>query len=77
MDDKMPLAKEAIAEDKIEGTHLFADGFERDNAIVKAFNIGGIPRYIIIGKDGRIVDNDAPRPSEVVTQQRLKDALRM
>jgi thiol-disulfide isomerase/thioredoxin len=76
MDEKTDAGKEAIAEDKIEGIHLFSGGFQKGNAIVKAFNISGIPRYLIIGKDGKIVDNNAPRPSEDITIGYLNDALK-
>jgi len=76
MDERMELAKKAIAEDHIEGAHLFSGGFNRDNAIVKAFNIGGIPRYVIIGKDGKIFDNDAPRPTDDATPAKIDMALK-
>lgn len=71
MDENIDLGKKAIAEDKIEGIHLFSGGFQN----VKAFNISGIPRYLIIGKDGKISDNNAPRPNEDVTLKYLNDAL--
>ena len=31
---------------------------------VKRYNINTIPRYILIGKDGKIINDDAPRPSD-------------
>jgi thiol-disulfide isomerase/thioredoxin len=48
--------------------HLRAEGFE--SATAKAYQISGIPSYFIIGRDGRIVADQAPRPSSgpVVTQ---------
>jgi hypothetical protein len=30
---------------------------------VKAYNIGGIPHFILIDKEGKILDDNAPRPS--------------
>jgi thiol-disulfide isomerase/thioredoxin len=76
MDEKIDLGKKAIEEDKIEGIQLFSGGFQKGNAIVKAFNISGIPRYLIIGKDGKILDNNAPRPNEDITLKYLNDALK-
>ena len=32
--------------------------------ISRQFNITGIPHYIIIDKEGRIIDSNAPRPSD-------------
>ncbi len=67
--------KKLIAEDKIEGVHLFAGDFGPSNPVAQAFNISGIPRYVIIGKDGKIFDVDAPRPTDDKTPDRLKEAL--
>ena len=35
-----------------------------DSPLKKRFNIKTIPRYMLINKDGKIVDEDAPRPSD-------------
>lgn len=39
----------------------------------EAYKIDGIPRFILIGKDGRIISNDMTRPSEAVTAQTLNN----
>jgi hypothetical protein len=45
------------------GVHLFAGkGFEAE--IMKYFKVWGIPRYLIIGKDNKIIDVNAPRPGD-------------
>ncbi|WP_158994151.1 TlpA disulfide reductase family protein [Mucilaginibacter sp. L196] len=75
LDKTTDLEQKAIAEDHIMGIHLFAGNFQQDNPIVKAFAIQGIPRYVIIGKDGKIFDSDAPRPSEDQAPKRIEDAL--
>jgi thiol-disulfide isomerase/thioredoxin len=36
----------------------------KESAIAKQFEINTIPRYMLIGKDGKIIDTDAPRPSD-------------
>lgn len=33
------------------------------NSFLKELNLASIPRYILINKDGKIISNDAPRPS--------------
>ncbi|MNY65901.1 hypothetical protein D3C86_2032510 [compost metagenome] len=74
IDDRADLWKKAIAEDKIEGVHvLSAGGFK--SPVGQAFNINGVPHYIIIGKDGKIFDNNAPRPSQDITADKIRAAL--
>jgi len=76
LDSKVDAWKKAIAEDNIEGIHLLSQATSGVNTpIAKAFNISGIPRYVIIGKDGRIFDNDASRPSEDKTPARINETL--
>lgn len=74
VDDKEANWKKAIADDKIEGIHLLSAGGMK-SAVANAFNIHGVPRYIIIGKDGKIFDADASRPSEEKTPARIEEAL--
>lgn len=75
LDKAMASGEKAIAEDNIQGTHVFAGDFTPDNPVARAFNISGIPRYVIIGKDGTIFDVDAPRPTDENTPARLREAL--
>lgn len=74
IDSKEEPWKKAIADDKIEGIHLLSLG-GTNSPVAKAFNITGIPHYVIIGRDGKIFDNNAPRPSEDKTVGRINDAL--
>ena len=39
----------------------------------EAYRIEGIPRFILIGKDGRIISNDMTRPSEDATAETLRN----
>jgi hypothetical protein len=32
--------------------------------LIRQFKINAIPRYMIIGKDGKVINADAPRPSD-------------
>lgn len=45
------------------------------NNVMRLYNIGGIPRYILIGKDGKIINYNAARPSELVTNKYLDSLL--
>ncbi len=74
IDDSEDKWKKAIDEDKIEGVHLLSAG-GTNSVVAKAFNISGIPRYMIIGKDGKIADNDATRPSQAATAVTLNKLL--
>ena len=49
-----------IKEKKLGGIQLWADGWSQ---ITKDYAIFGIPRFILISRDGKIISNDAPRPS--------------
>lgn len=76
-DSKVDDWKKAIADDKIEGIHLLSQARSGlDTPIAKAFNINGIPHYVIIDKEGRIFDNNASRPSENGTEARIREALK-
>jgi thiol-disulfide isomerase/thioredoxin len=57
--------KKIIKEKEIVGIHLISKG-DFDSEIAKKYNVKGIPRYYIIGKDGNIVNNNAERPSSNV-----------
>lgn len=50
-----------VASEGLKGIQLFANGWGAD--ICKYYNIKGIPRFMVVGKDGSMVSIDAPRPS--------------
>jgi thiol-disulfide isomerase/thioredoxin len=55
--------KKMVADKELKGIQLFADNaWESD--FVKKYAIDGIPRFILIDTEGKIVSADAPRPSE-------------
>lgn len=74
IDDNEDKWRQAIKEDQIEGIHLLSKGGMK-SVVAEAFNISGVPRYVIIGKDGKIRDNDATRPSQDITYDKIKEAL--
>lgn len=56
---------ETMVKDKsLKGHQLFANGEAFDSKLVNDYVIYSIPRFIIIGPEGTIVDRDAPRPSQ-------------
>lgn len=59
-----------IAEKELGGLQLIADGAWKSD-VVKAYNIKGIPRFLLVDAAGKIVSADAPRPSD----PKVKDVL--
>lgn len=63
IDEKPEAWKNYLSKNPMGGVHLFAGkGFEAE--IVRYFKVWGIPRYLILGKDNKIVDVNAPRPGD-------------
>ncbi|EKB50240.1 TlpA family protein disulfide reductase [Cecembia lonarensis] len=63
VDEKQDPWKNYLDKNPMRGVHLFAGkGFEAD--IMRYFKVWGIPRYLIIGKDNKLVSPNAPRPGE-------------
>lgn len=50
-----------VKEKNLEGVQLFANG---DGNFMKSYKVGGIPRFILLDPEGKIVMADAPRPSD-------------
>lgn len=67
--------KKMVADKSLGGTQLFADK-DWDSDFIKAYGINSIPRFIIIGPDGKIVDADAKRPSDPELQAQLDGLLK-
>lgn len=55
--------REFVKEKNLDGVQLIADN-AFDSPFIKAYNINGIPRFLIIDPKGNIVSNNAPRPSD-------------
>ncbi len=54
--------KKMVGEEELGGVQLFApDGWQSD--FIKAYQIYGIPRFILVDPEGKIVSASAPRPS--------------
>lgn len=52
-----------IQDEKLQGIQVLADN-DWNSDFVTAYNIKGIPRFILLDKKGNIVDANAPRPSD-------------
>jgi thiol-disulfide isomerase/thioredoxin len=57
--------KKIIKEKEMAGIHLLSKG-NFNSEIARLYNVKGIPRYVIIDKNGNIVDSNAKRPSSGV-----------
>jgi len=51
-----------VKDEKLQGVQIMADKDWKSD-FVRAYNIRGIPRFILIDKEGKILNVDAPRPS--------------
>jgi thiol-disulfide isomerase/thioredoxin len=55
--------KKMVADKNMKGMHGISPG-DFNAPIAKAYQVNGIPRYVLIDKDGNIADPNAPRPAE-------------
>lgn len=53
--------RKIIEEKKLSGVHVIANGF--NDPVPKSYQVDGIPKYVLIDKNGNLVDSNAPRPS--------------
>ena len=62
MDESPAPWEKASNQIGLSDSYLLPQG--KESSIVKQFNINSIPRYMIMDKEGKITDQDAPRPSD-------------
>jgi thiol-disulfide isomerase/thioredoxin len=67
--------KKFLTTEQLGGLQLFA-GSKAEESLKKPYKISGIPRFILVGKDGRLVSGDAPRPSSDEIRPMLDNALK-
>lgn len=70
IDDDKEAWEKMVKEDELGGYQLFAEGAWSSD-ITTAYAIRGIPRFIMIDKEGLIVNANASRPSNPVTKAKL------
>ena len=54
----------AAGQEKLNSADSYLFLNSEDAPFIKQYGLNSIPRYMLIGKDGRIIMNDAPRPSD-------------
>jgi len=72
LDDNKNSWKNVVKENRKEGISLFAGSSD----VAKAYQITGIPTFVLIDKEGKIMDSQAPRPSSTVIYKTLDDILK-
>jgi len=64
----------AIQQNQLNGTMLRSSG-GWNSAVCRFFHISSIPRYMLMDKNGDIINNDAPRPSDESIYNEIKKLL--
>ena len=59
-----------VYDNQMPGIQLFAGS---ENSFINAYEVNAIPRFILIDKEGRIIDANMSRPSDPQTFNRLTD----
>lgn len=63
-----------VKKNELKGIQLIADkDFNSD--FIKKFGVTSIPRFLLIGPDGSIIENDAKRPSDTTLKKQLDGLL--
>ncbi len=68
--------KKFVTDKELGGVQLFADN-NWNSDFIKAFGINSIPRFILIGPDGKVIFADAPRPSSQALDSTLGEIFNM
>lgn len=71
-DTNIDAWKKMVTDQQLPGVHLLAG----NTGIQSRYNVTGIPKYLLIGKDGKLVSAHARRPSDKRTLPFLQDLLR-
>jgi thiol-disulfide isomerase/thioredoxin len=74
VDEEKDFAKwqQFVKDQKLGGTQVFAKGWSE---ISKFYSINAIPRFLVFDQQGKIVDIDAPRPSEPALKKLIDQTL--
>lgn len=67
VDDRIESWKNYLSQNTLLGVNLFATK-EQSSYLRKAFNFNGIPRYLLINKDGTFIDADSGNGAKVEEQ---------
>lgn len=77
VDTNIDKWKETVLKLKPEGVNIIIDPkmFPANEAIFKLMTISSYPRYMIVDRDGKIVDEEAPRSSNPEAEKLIKKVL--
>lgn len=67
--------KKFVTDKNLGGIQLFADN-NWNSKFIQDFGINSIPRFILIGPDGKVIDADAKRPSDPALTAQLDSLLK-
>ena len=59
-----------IKEKELKGVQLFSANKNAD--FFKFYNVSGIPRFILLDKEGKIIESNAKQPSESTLDNQLQ-----
>ncbi len=65
--------KSIVKKNNLTGVHLFIS--EQNHPFIEAYLVTGVPRFILLDKEGRIIDANAKRPSNKAIKELLKEWL--
>lgn len=71
--DKQESWKKYLEENKLQGTQLFAP--DKEIPFLKEYDIKGIPHFILLDKEGKIIEADAARPSDPQLKKLIESLL--
>jgi len=74
--DENPIVWEEFLTSKgfTGGTHVISNGIRSE--VCETYNVKGVPRYMIIDRNGVIIDSNAKRPSDPEIFNDLQNALK-
>jgi len=72
-DDTRTRWRKSIIASELNGIQLFAP--DNNIAFFEDYMVDGVPRYILIDKNGYIIDSDAPRPSSKDIEELFNELL--
>jgi thiol-disulfide isomerase/thioredoxin len=70
IDDSEANWKKAVEQNQLKGINTISRG-GWSSEVCKVFNITGIPRYMIIDKSGKVIEENAKRPSDDTLKEDL------
>lgn len=72
--DNKEFWKKVVIANKLQGIHIFVD--DADNKFLSDYLVTGVPRFILIDKNGYIIDSEARRPSNPALKEQIEELLK-